>query len=326
MSATPLATAINLVTPMSLLALSLGVGATARADSSGIVDFSPDRTTPTPDTLPPNATNAGNTSPQVPGSVNAPSPTGTAIPTPLTFSLPSSPPSSPLPTAPVPVSPSVKPDLFTGGSNALVARTVGHAEGTRSADGSKTLAYYGHTDPGNGVWNLGSFSFQHCREYRCTTPAEADHHQLKRLEQQAKMLGQRAKSLGIEMTLLEELNGIDLANQSPLAALGNPGYTEWLKQAHGKGLRGAEAVLWARVQSYWDPALNDWNAPGLGNREDSITHDQDRRLQAIARALTAYQRQIAAKYPPPNPLAKTATSQHQAAIAELIIFQDLDSI
>ncbi|MCL6436806.1 MAG: hypothetical protein K6T90_21860 [Leptolyngbyaceae cyanobacterium HOT.MB2.61] len=175
-----------------------------------------------------------------------------------------------------------------------MARTVGHAEGTRTPDGSKTRAYQGHRDPGNGVWNLGSFSFQHCREYNCSTPEEADIHQLKRLRGQAEQLRQRTAFLGLEMTLLEELNGIDLANQAPLAALGQPGYPEWLKKARDMGLKGEEAVLWARVKSYWDPNLNGWNAPGLGNSESRIKHDQNRRLTAIARALGVYEQQVAA--------------------------------
>jgi hypothetical protein len=81
------------------------------------------------------------------------------------------------------------------------------------------------------VWNLGSFSFQHCREYNCSTPEQADAHQLNRLKGQAEKLQQRTAALGFDMTLLEELNGIDLANQAPLAALGEPGYPEWLKKA-----------------------------------------------------------------------------------------------
>src|SRR5579883_982546 len=79
-------------------------------------------------------------------------------------------------------------DLFTGGSDSLVARTVGHAEGTRTADGHKTRAYYGHTDPGNGVWNLGSFSYQHA----ASSPEDADAKQLARLKRQRDALRQRA--------------------------------------------------------------------------------------------------------------------------------------
>jgi hypothetical protein len=143
------------------------------------------------------------------------------------------------------------------------------------------------------------------------------------LQGQAEKLEQKTTALGIEMSLLEELNGIDLANQAPLAALGSPGYSDWLKQARDKGLTGSEAVLWARVQSYWDPAINGWNAPGLGNSEDRISHDQNRRLSAIRRALEVYQQQQAAgKIPKASP-PQLAAKPPQEKTADRIIFQDL---
>ncbi|XHX79083.1 MAG: hypothetical protein RBJ76_03890 [Stenomitos frigidus ULC029] len=184
-------------------------------------------------------------------------------------------------------------ELFTGGSDSLVARTVGHAEGTRTPDGRKTRAYYGHTDPGNGVWNLGSFSFQHCREvrYSCSTPEQADEHQLQRLQSQHAALQQRATAAKLLLTLPEILNGIDLANQAPLAALSDQGYIDRLVQAKQKGFNGQEAILEARVWSYWHPQKNRWDAAGLGNTEANIRHDQRRRLLAIARAMTIAQQQ-----------------------------------
>jgi hypothetical protein len=213
----------------------------------------------------------------------------------LNFAPPTSPNPQPPPLSPLPSTPtSDSSQIFANGSNSLVARTVGHAEGTRTADGGKTSAYQGHVDPGNGVWNLGSFSFQHCQEaaYNCSTPEEADVYQLQRLQRQAAELQQRAAAVGLTMTLEEELNGIDLANQAPAAALGTPGYVEWLKRAREEGRLGQDAILRARVDSYWDPNLNGWNAPGLGNTEANITHDQNRRRLAIARALQAYQEQL----------------------------------
>ena len=170
-----------------------------------------------------------------------------------------------------------------------MAKTVGHAEGTRALDGSKTRAYYGHVDPGNGVWNLGSFSYQHC-EASCT-PDEADDRQLRRLWGQSQVLGQRAASNGIRLSLEERLNGIDLANQAPLAALDQGGYVDWLSAAHQKGMTGSSAVLWARTYSFLNPRTQRWDAPGLGNRYDSIAEDQERRRVAIARALENHYQQ-----------------------------------
>jgi hypothetical protein len=177
------------------------------------------------------------------------------------------------------------------------------------------------------VWNLGSFSFQHCRDaqYRCSTPEEADIHQLKRLQEQANKLRQKADAIGINLTLPEELNGIDLANQAPLAALGEPGYVDWLKKAREMGLSNEQATLWARVKSYWDPNLNTWNAPGLGNSESQIKHDQNRRLEAIARALDVYQQQIVASKIAELPKENGKPQQNKEKIADSIIFQDLSN-
>lgn len=173
--------------------------------------------------------------------------------------------------------------LFDGGSGSLVARSVGSAEGTRRPDGGHNPAYYGHTDPGNGVWNMGSFSYQH----GANSPDEADRKQLARLKNQAIELRQKAATYQIQLDLEEELNGIDLANQAPLAALGREGYIDRLAQAYQMGLLGPEAILWARVRSFINPDTGQWNAPGLGNTLDGITHDQNRRQTEIKKAIDA---------------------------------------
>lgn len=174
--------------------------------------------------------------------------------------------------------------IFDGGSSSLVARTVGSAEGTRMSDGERTLAYYGHTDPGNGVWNLGTFSYQH----GASTPEEADEKQLSRLRNQGLQLEEKAAGLGVKLSLEAKLNGIDLANQAPLAALDRGGYIERLAEANRLGMRDQKAILWARTYAYIDPNTQTWNAPGLGNNVYSISQDQERRALAISRALQAY--------------------------------------
>ncbi len=170
--------------------------------------------------------------------------------------------------------------LFKGGANSLVAVAVGNAEGTRTAQGDHTPAYSGHRDPGNGAWNQGSFSYQH----RASSPENADQKQLVRLSYQAADLRQQAQAQGMELTLLEELSGIDLANQAPLAALDQGGYIDWLQAAKQRQLAANEAIIWARTWSYWDPHLGTWNAPGLGNHWDSIYADQQRRHWAVVQA------------------------------------------
>ncbi len=174
--------------------------------------------------------------------------------------------------------------LFTGGTESLVARTVGSAEGTRTPEGHRNPAFYGHTDPGNGVWNLGTFSYQH----GAASPEEADDKQLKRLQRQAHTIHQKAIALGLTLTLDETLNAIDLANQAPLAALDRGGYLDWLVKAKEMGMEGDAAIAWARTRSFIDPDSQQWNAPGLGNNINSISHDQERRMRMITFALNAY--------------------------------------
>ncbi|NJL20845.1 MAG: hypothetical protein HC895_08575 [Leptolyngbyaceae cyanobacterium SM1_3_5] len=180
--------------------------------------------------------------------------------------------------------PSVPSDLFAGDSDSLMAKAIGSAEGTRTPTGGYTWAYRGHVDPGNQAWNLGSFSYQH----GATSPQEADRKQIARLQTQAETLRQQADRYQMTLTLAETLNGLDLANQSPRAALSRGGYIDRLHQAHEMGLRDADAILWARTRAFLDPDTNRWNAPGLGNTVYSITADQDRRRRAIDRAIANY--------------------------------------
>lgn len=177
--------------------------------------------------------------------------------------------------------------LFAGGSESLVARTVGSAEGTRTSDGQRTAAYFGHSDPGNGVWNLGTFSYQH----GAASPEEADSRQLRRLKAQTEVLQQKALDHGITLSLQETLNGIDLANQAPVAAIGQGSYIDWLAEARKLQIEGDEAIVWARTRAFLDPDTQQWNAPGLGNNVHSISRDQERRMLAIAHALETYRAQ-----------------------------------
>jgi hypothetical protein len=179
--------------------------------------------------------------------------------------------------------------IFEGGNDSLVARAVGSAEGTRTPTGGFNPAYNGHTDPGNGVWNMGTFSYQH----GANTPAEADQKQLKRLQSQTQVLKRRATQHNLNLNLEETLNGIDLANQSPLASIGRVGYIERLVEARNMGYTGFESIVVARTRSYINPDTQRWNAPGLGNTLESITRDQRRRANAVAQAMEVYKQENA---------------------------------
>jgi hypothetical protein len=51
--------------------------------------------------------------------------------------------------------------------------------------------------------------------------------------------------------------------------------------------------LQARVYSYFNTRTNFWDAPGLGNTEASIRHDQARRQAEVASALALHQDMLA---------------------------------
>lgn len=221
---------------------------------------------------------------------------------------------------PPPLTPAVAA-LFEGDDNSLVAVAVGHAEGTRTANGKRTLAYYGHVDPGNQAWNQGTFSYQHTAR----SPQEADQKQLARLKQQTKTLHNLAFQKGIVLTQIELLNGIDLANQAPQAAL-DRGYIDWLAQAKVMGLQADEAILWARTRSFLDPDTGRWNAPGLGNSVQSISQDQGRRQQAIARAIAHYAPTLETSVSVPMAETKTTKTEtvNEAAIDFILLMDYAD--
>lgn len=172
--------------------------------------------------------------------------------------------------------------LTAGDADSLAMVAIGAAEGTRGPDGSKNPAYQGHTDPGNAAWNKGTCSWQ---ATPVATPEEGDARCLERVKQDFARLTEEAAAMGMKLSLEELVNGLDLANQAPLATKGEGSYLHRLKEARDKGLSGWEAISWARVWSYIDPATGTWNAPGLGNNEADITHDQERRMGMIQKAL-----------------------------------------
>lgn len=171
--------------------------------------------------------------------------------------------------------------LFVGDTNSLVAKAVGSAEGTRTPKGDRTSAYRGHVDPGNQVWNLGTFSYQH----HATSPEDADRRQIQRLRHQASQMQAKASDYNVRLNLEEILNGIDLANQAPKAVLDRNGYIDWLVRAHRLGKRDQDAIVWARTYAFRNPQTHRWDAPGLGNTKDSIMRDQQRRMLAVADAI-----------------------------------------
>jgi S-layer homology domain len=182
------------------------------------------------------------------------------------------------PVAPTPVT-SIA-DLFaTPDSPGVIA--IGMAEGTRTVDGRPTRAYWGHTDPGNGARNMGSFSYQH----GARSPQEADLLQLQRLYPHVNALQETAQAYGMQLSVMELVAGVDLANQAPLAT---PHYIGLLKQAHDMGYDEMQSILEARAHSYINPDTQQLEAGGFRNDWYQLRNDQARRLAAMYYTLQAY--------------------------------------
>ncbi|MBW4465047.1 MAG: cell wall hydrolase [Pegethrix bostrychoides GSE-TBD4-15B] len=162
--------------------------------------------------------------------------------------------------------------LFGGGSASLAAKIIGMSEGNRDESGGFRESYYGHSDPGNGAANTGSFSAQ-----QGMAPEEADKHWNAKLKEQKAVFQQRAKQAGVDPNDSRLLmNYLDLYVQSPLAASDKGGFLDQLSTIKEKGVSD-ESILDARVASYYNPDTGRLDAPGLGNDEGRVRKDQARR-------------------------------------------------
>ncbi len=188
----------------------------------------------------------------------------------------------------------------------LGAVAIGHAEGNLSETGKIRSIYYGHSDPGNGVKNIGFCSLQRYLwqdfngDGKVSFP-EADRRCLDLLRGQAPKTAEKLLDFGYTAVKHPEatLNGLDLYNQSRVAGRQFP---KRYRQARDRGLTGEQAIVWARVESFRvlkgrnkgklsasglfricrnSPQrrhLSDWNC---------IAKDQRRRVRAIHRVLKA---------------------------------------
>lgn len=152
---------------------------------------------------------------------------------------------------------------------------VGHAEGTRDAACSPTSAYFGHQDPGNGVWNLGTFSYQH----GAATPEEADAQWLPGLLSFQDRLQQQAiAKFGTPLSAAATAGGVDLWTQAPEAG---EDYLQFLTTPDPS----PQEIINARVESFFDPHSQRLDAPGFNNSLPLLTQDQTRRFKANQKAL-----------------------------------------
>ena len=173
------------------------------------------------------------------------------------------------------IEPYLTGELPAGFDSELSDRTlicsIGAAEGTRDRDCNPTYAYSGHTDPGNGADNLGTFSYQHGAD----SPADADRRQLARLRQAEQTLqSQSADKFGQPLSKPAVGAALDLWNQSPQAG---ESFVSYLPTAQPT----SEQIVKARSRSYVDPITGQLDAPGLGNEPSQVEADQARRTDKV---------------------------------------------
>lgn len=150
---------------------------------------------------------------------------------------------------------------------------IGNAEGTRGDDCSPNPAYFGHTDPGNGVRNMGSFSLQ--SYHGASSPEEADQIWLPKLKEAQKQLQAEAEAkFGTPLSKAALAAGVDLFNQAPAAA---QDYVRHLATANPT----PQQIIDARSRSFIDPSTGRLDAPGLGNSMNRVQQDQTRRVNEV---------------------------------------------
>ena len=157
---------------------------------------------------------------------------------------------------------------------------IGAAEGTRDENCNPTAAYDGHTDPGNGAHNQGSFSYQH----GANSPEEADNRQLARLRLAEKGLQAKAQAkFGKPLSKPAISAALDLWNQAPAAGEDFVNHLPSATPSVGQ-------IIEARDLSYINPATGQLDAPGLGNDPGKVRADQTRRTGEVLHQLKKNQK------------------------------------
>ena len=149
------------------------------------------------------------------------------------------------------------------------ALAIGIAEGTRTANGGLTSAYYGHSDPGNGVRNQGNFSAQQGQ----ASPQIADRQWLGTLTKTqmtyAPVLERAGIRRGTQGYNRVMFNVLDLTVQAPAAVRD---FVAKIPRMLGGGL-SIESIAKARADSFYT-YNGRLDAPGFGNSYSRLFQDQ----------------------------------------------------
>ena len=155
---------------------------------------------------------------------------------------------------------------------------IGAAEGTRDSNCQPNEYYSGHTDPGNGKENIGTFSYQH----GASSPEDADRRQLVRLRGAEKIIQQQAEAkFDRPLSKAATATALDLWNQSPEAG------EDFVRQLPS-ATPTTEQLIAARSAAYVNPQTGELDAPGLGDAS-AVEADQRRRTESANETLQRQQ-------------------------------------
>ena len=181
-------------------------------------------------------------------------------------------------------------------SSQPIYRAIGMAEGTVTASGQKTSAWYGHGDPGNGRLNRGFGSYQVYQHRRGAglSAAEADRVQADRLATQWPRIDKALTQAGFVPGPVRDLvaaNALDAWNQAPETQEGkhgllNPAQLGELKGRVDRGEPPVNAVVSWRTNAFRNDS-GRLEAGGFGNSLPRLTADQRRRTEAVAQGISA---------------------------------------
>ena len=149
---------------------------------------------------------------------------------------------------------------------------IGVAEGTRTAGGGYTKAYYGHSDPADGNYNRGTVSGGRGSS---ASPEMVDQKWMgiltnlqQRMRPQLILLGLMPGTQGYNRVMF---NLMDLEVQSPAA---NQTFAGSLFGTVREAGFTIEAIAKARADSYINPATGRLEAGGFGNNYQALIKDQ----------------------------------------------------
>ncbi len=179
---------------------------------------------------------------------------------------------------------SITPDEFLqGGTDSLAAIVIGTSEGNRTPQGGFTEHFNGHTDPGNGAHNIGSFSVQGDKAVQAGGEAgRADEIQLRELASVTPAYEAAARAAGLDPhNALLLASYYDMQTQSPATAAK---FLETLPDLAREGVT-PENIIEARIWAFHNNGkTGGWHAP---EHHSTVTRDAGRRVNDLVLALRA---------------------------------------